>query len=62
LMVEGMSAGRAGNDLGDATNRLTLELAELKAEDVVLDIGCGRGAAVREAGARVSSGGGGDRP
>jgi ubiquinone/menaquinone biosynthesis C-methylase UbiE len=56
LMVEGMSAGRAGNDLGDATNRLTLELAELKAEDVVLDVGCGRGAAVREAGARVSSG------
>jgi hypothetical protein len=35
-MVDGVSAGRAGNDLGDATNRVTLELAELKPDDVVL--------------------------
>lgn len=38
------------------TNRMTVELAALKPDDVVLDIGCGSGTAVREAAAKVPTG------
>ena len=38
------------------TNRMTVEFAELKPDDVVLDIGCGNGTAVREAATRLSKG------
>jgi ubiquinone/menaquinone biosynthesis C-methylase UbiE len=55
-MIDNLRAGCARNEVEDATNRVTLQLAELKANDVVLDIGCGRGGAVREAGARLSLG------
>ena len=38
------------------TNRLAVELAGLTAADVVLDVGCGGGAAVRAAAAQVTGG------
>ena len=38
------------------TNRMTVELAALKPDDVVLDIGCGSGTAVREAAEKVPTG------
>jgi ubiquinone/menaquinone biosynthesis C-methylase UbiE len=38
------------------TNRLTVELAELAPDDVVVDVGCGSGEAVREAALRVTCG------
>ena len=38
------------------TNRMTVELAGLRPEDVVLDIGCGSGTAVREAAEKVPTG------
>ena len=38
------------------TNRLTVELAELAPDDVVVDVGCGSGEAVREAALRVTRG------
>ena len=38
------------------TNRLTVELADLAPDDVVVDVGCGSGEAVREAALRVPRG------
>ena len=38
------------------TNRMTVELAELAPNDIVVDIGCGSGEAVREAALRVTRG------
>ncbi len=38
------------------TNRMTVELAEMAPDDVVVDIGCGSGEAVREAALRVTRG------
>jgi SAM-dependent methyltransferase len=38
------------------TNRMTVELAELAPDDVVVDVGCGSGEAVREAASRVPHG------
>jgi len=40
----------------DPTNHVTVSVAELKPDDVVLDVGCGSGPAVREAAARVLEG------
>jgi precorrin-6B methylase 2 len=40
----------------DPTNHVTVAVAELKPDDVVLDVGCGSGTAVREAAARLSRG------
>ena len=39
-----------------ATNRMAVEHAQLQRDDVVVDIGCGSGEAVREAAARLQSG------
>lgn len=39
-----------------ATNRLAVEAAQLSADDVVVDVGCGSGAAVRAAAALVPEG------
>ncbi len=39
-----------------ATNRLTVELAQLESNDIVVDIGCGSGEAVRESVLRVTLG------
>ena len=38
------------------TNRMTVELAGLKPDDIVVDIGCGSGTAVREAAKKLSKG------
>jgi SAM-dependent methyltransferase len=38
------------------TNRMTVEFAGLKSDDVVLDIGCGSGTAVREAASAIPEG------
>jgi ubiquinone/menaquinone biosynthesis C-methylase UbiE len=38
------------------TNRLTVELAQLAPDDVVVDVGCGSGEAVREAALRLTRG------
>jgi ubiquinone/menaquinone biosynthesis C-methylase UbiE len=38
------------------TNRMTVELAELAPDDVVVDVGCGSGEAVREAAQRLTRG------
>ena len=44
-------------EYGDhATNRMTVERAGLQCDDVVLDIGCGSGTAMREAATRLPSG------
>ena len=40
----------------DPTNHVTVAVAGLKPGDVVLDVGCGSGTAVREAAARLSRG------
>ena len=40
----------------DPTNRITVGVAELKPDDIVLDVGCGSGTAVREAAARLPRG------
>jgi ubiquinone/menaquinone biosynthesis C-methylase UbiE len=40
----------------DPTNHVTVAEAELKPDDVVLDVGCGSGPAVREAASRVPEG------
>ena len=39
-----------------ATNRMAVERAQLRPDDVVVDIGCGSGEAVREAAARLQGG------
>ncbi len=38
------------------TNRMTVELAQLEPNDIIIDIGCGSGTAVRESAPRVPSG------
>lgn len=40
----------------NATNRMTVELLELEMDDVVVDLGCGSGEAVREAAHQVARG------
>ena len=40
----------------DPTNHVTVEVAQLRSDDIVLDVGCGSGLAVREAAARLSRG------
>jgi len=56
VMDEATAEWYAANYGDDPTNEVTVECAALRPDDVVLDIGCGSGTAVREAAMRVPGG------
>lgn len=55
-MDEETARGYVENWGDDVSNSMTVELANLTGDDVVLDIGCGSGTAAREAAALVTEG------